>query len=122
MPGYLEKTMNGDQTESNRTSCRSRSKVVSKMDPTRSLELAVMDYKKDANDKNWSNIEKVLQVNCLQQLSIQVNTSINIHQKSKYPLTQFIYISDSCKDIERQIDFLMPNIVNGHSMDTNCKR
>ena len=61
MPGYLEKTMNGDQTESNRTSCRSRSKVVSKMDPTRSLELAVMDYKKDANDKNWSNIEKVLQ-------------------------------------------------------------
>ena len=78
MPGYLEKTMNGDQTESNRTSCRSRSKVVSKMDPTRSLELAVMDYKKDANDKNWSNIEKVLQVNCLQQVSIQVNTSINI--------------------------------------------
>ena len=77
MPGYLEKTMNGDQTESNRTSCRSRSKVVSKMDPTRSLELAVMDYKKDANDKNWSNIEKVLQVNCLQQVSIQVNTSIN---------------------------------------------
>ena len=68
MPGYLEKTMNGDQTESNRTSCRSRSKVVSKMDPTRSLELAVMDYKKDANDKNWSNIEKVLQVNCLQQV------------------------------------------------------
>ena len=80
MPGYLEKTMNGDQTESNRTSCRSRSKVVSKMDPTRSLELAVMDYKKDANDKNWSNIEKVLQVNCLQQVSIQVNTSINISE------------------------------------------
>ena len=74
MPGYLENTMNGDQTESNRTSCRSRSKAVPKMDPTRSLELAVMDYKKDANDKNWSNIEKVLQVNCLQQVSLQVNT------------------------------------------------
>ena len=62
MPGYLEKTMNGDQTENNRTSCRSKSKAVPKMDPTRSLELAVMDYKRDANDKNWSNIEKVLQV------------------------------------------------------------
>ena len=77
MPGYLENTMNGDQTESNRTSCRSRSKAVPKMDPTRSLELAVMDYKKDANDKNWSNIEKVLQVNCLQQVSLQVNTIID---------------------------------------------
>ena len=85
MPGYLEKTMNGDQTESNRTSCRSRSKVVSKMDPTRSLELAVMEYKKDANDKNWSNIEKVLQVNCLQQVSIQVNTSINTPSEVQIP-------------------------------------
>ena len=89
MPGYLEKTMNGDQTESNRTSCRSRSKVVSKMDPTRSLELAVMDYKKDANDKNWSNIEKVLQVNCLQQVSIQVNTSINITYPSEVQIPAY---------------------------------
>ena len=76
MPGYLENTMNGDQTESSRTSCRSRSKAVPKMDPTRSLELAVMDYKKDANDKNWSNIEKVLQVNCLQQVVSQYRITL----------------------------------------------
>ena len=63
MPASLEKTMNGDQTESsNRTAVRSRSKPP-KMDQARALEFAVMDYKKDANDKNWSNIEKILQVN-----------------------------------------------------------
>ena len=66
MPGSLEKTMNCDQTEhNNRTSARSRSKASSKMDPTRAFELAVMEYKKDGNDKNWSNIEKVLQVNLI---------------------------------------------------------
>ena len=59
--------MNCDQTESsNRTGVRSRSKARPKMDQARALELAVMDCKKDANDKNWSNIEKILQVNYLQ--------------------------------------------------------
>ena len=32
------------------------------MDQIRTLELSIMEYKKDANDKNWSNIEKSVQV------------------------------------------------------------
>ena len=64
MPTFIEKTMNCDQTEhKKKSSGRSRSKATPKMDNARALEAAVMDYKKEANDKNWSNIEKILQVN-----------------------------------------------------------
>ena len=63
MPASLERTMNTDQTSTgNKTALRSRNKAASKMDQIRALELAVMEYKKDANDKNWSNIDKILQV------------------------------------------------------------
>ena len=63
MPGSLEKKMSCDQTEmGNKTVSRARNKGLAKMDQVRSLEIAVMEYKKDANDKNWSNIEKILQV------------------------------------------------------------
>ena len=54
--------MNGDQSVIGNKSTRSRNKSVSKMEQIRTLELAIMEYKKDANDKNWSNIDKSLQV------------------------------------------------------------
>ena len=55
--------MSGDQTEKrNKTAIRSRNKGISQMDQVRALELAVMEYKKDANDKNWSNIDENLLV------------------------------------------------------------
>ena len=59
--------MNGDQSDIGiKTAGRSRNKAMSKMDQIRILEISIMEYKKDANDKNWSNIDKSLQVrNCL---------------------------------------------------------
>ena len=55
--------MNCDQMDmGNKTASRVRNKGMAKMDQVRALELAIVDYKKDANDKNWSNIDKILQV------------------------------------------------------------
>ena len=63
MPASLERTMNGDNTITGAKSAqRARNKELSKIDQIRGLELAVMEYKKDANDKNWSTIDKILQV------------------------------------------------------------
>ena len=49
---------------------------VSKIDQIRGLELAVMEYKKDANDKNWSTIDKILQVRKSEQLKILPHTKV----------------------------------------------
>jgi hypothetical protein len=67
MPSTIEKTMNGDQSDIGlKPAGRARNKAISKMDQIRTLEISIMEYKKDANDKNWSNIDKSLQVrNCL---------------------------------------------------------
>ena len=63
MPASLERTMNGDNTITGAKSAqRARNKELSNIDQIRGLELAVMEYKKDANDKNWSTIDKILQV------------------------------------------------------------
>ena len=58
--------MNGDQSDIGiKTAGRGRNKAMAKMDQIRTLEISIMEYKKDANDKNWSNIDKSLQVrNC----------------------------------------------------------
>ena len=71
MPASLERTMNGDNTITGAKSAqRARNKELSKIDQIRGLELAVMEYKKDANDKNWSTIDKILQVRKSEQLKI----------------------------------------------------
>ena len=59
--------MNGDQSDIGlKPAGRARNKAISKIDQIRTLEISIMEYKKDANDKNWSNIDKSLQVrNCL---------------------------------------------------------
>ena len=72
MPASLERTMNGDNTITGAKSAqRARNKELSKIDQIRGLELAVMEYKKDANDKNWSTIDKILQVRKSEQLKIR---------------------------------------------------
>ena len=69
MPSSVEKTMNGDQLDIGiKTAGRVRNKVTSKMDHIRTLETSIMEYKKDANDKNWSNIDKSLQVGPLYKI------------------------------------------------------
>ena len=77
MPASLERTMNGDNTITGAKSAqRARNKELSKIDQIRGLELAVMEYKKDANDKNWSTIDKILQVRKSEQLKILPHTTI----------------------------------------------
>ena len=76
MPASLERTMNGDKTITGAKSAqRARNKELSKIDQIRGLELAVMEYKKDANDKNWSTIDKILQVRKSEQLKILPHTT-----------------------------------------------
>ena len=76
MPASLERTMNGDNTITGAKSAqRARNKELSKIDQIRGLELAVMEYKKDANDKNWSTIDKILQVRKSEQLKILPHTT-----------------------------------------------
>ena len=56
-------TMHCDQVEMPiKTAYRIRPKGMTKLDQIRAFEVAVLDYKMDASEKNWSNIDKILQV------------------------------------------------------------
>ena len=85
MPASLERTMNGDNTITGAKSAqRARNKELSKIDQIRGLELAVMEYKKDANDKNWSTIDKILQVR--KKRTIQDNSTDILNESSSFKM------------------------------------
>ena len=65
-------TMHCDQVEMpTKAAHRIRPKGMTKLDQIRAFEVAVMDYKMDPSDKNWCNVDKILQVRQVESINIR---------------------------------------------------
>ena len=125
MPSSVEKTMNGDQLDIGiKTAGRVRNKATSKMDHIRTLETSIMEYKKDANDKNWSNIDKSLQVGPLYKIEKVVlifNIAVYNIMTDTNVAHQFSFVLGFGKTFKWKITLLWSNAINGSTMDINGK-